>query len=177
MSHATNRETLARVEGTVLSPRTRLTVEQIRELQAMVSRALQSAQALADGSAQATFNWAPEGLGPLRFSIVTRNDGVRIEISANSREVVKALEDGRANVERIIADLGLRVERFDVRLRAPGFSDSLSQPQADGRHPERNSNTQPDGGDALSIERSVEASLEEGEPATRLSLAEHEWVA
>ncbi|MCX6600593.1 MAG: flagellar hook-length control protein FliK [bacterium] len=177
LSNATNREALARVEAAVPTSRTRLTVEQIRELQALVARALQSAQGLADGSTRATFNWAPEGFGPLRFSFVTRDDGVRIEISSNRREVVQALEEGRANMERTIADLGLRVERFEVRLRAPEFSDSLPQPRQDGGHPERNSNAEPGSSDTVSIDRSVESSGEEAEPARRLSLAEHEWVA
>ena len=176
-SHATNREALARVEAAVPTPRTRLTVEQIRELQAMVARALQSAQTQADGTARATFNWTSEGFGPLRFSIITRDDGVRIEISSNRREVVKALEEGRANMERVMADLGLRVERFEVRLRAPEFSDSLPQPRPDGGYPERNSNAEPGSSDAVSIDRTVESSGEEAEPARRLSLAEHEWVA
>jgi hypothetical protein len=161
----------------VPTPRTRLTVEQIRELQAMVARALQSAQTQADGTARATFNWTSEGFGPLRFSIITRDDGVRIEISSNRREVVKALEEGRANMERVMADLGLRVERFEVRLRAPEFSDSLPQPRPDGGYPERNSNAEPGSSDAVSIDRTVESSGEEAEPARRLSLAEHEWVA
>jgi hypothetical protein len=176
-SNATTRETLARVEAGVPTPRTRLTVEQIRELQALVARAQQSAQALADGSTRATFNWAPEGFGPLRFSIISRDAGLRIEISSNRRDVVQALEEGRTSVERIIADLGLRVERFEVRLRAPEFSDALPQPRQDGQHPERNSNAEPGSGDAVSIARSVEASPEEAEPARRYFVAEHEWVA
>jgi hypothetical protein len=176
-SNATTRETLARVEAAVPTPRTRLTVEQIRELQALVSRAMQSSQAMADGSARATFNWAPEGFGALRFSIISRDAGVRIEISSDRREVVKALEEGRANMERVIADLGMRMERFEVRLRAPEFTDTLPPPQQDGRYPERNSNAEPGGGDAAFIERSMEASPEDAEPARRYSLAEHEWVA
>ena len=177
VSGATTRETLARIEAAVPTPRTRLSVEQIRELQAMVSRALQTAQTRADGTAHATFNWAPEGFGFLRFSIVTRSDGVRIEIASNRRDVVEALEEGRAGVERMIADLGLRVERFEVRLRAPEFSDSLPQPQQDGRHPERNSNAEPGSSDAVPIEPSEEAARDEAAPVRRRSLAEHEWVA
>jgi hypothetical protein len=177
MSNATAREALARVESAVPSPRTHLTVEHIRELQALVSRALQSAHTGADGSAQANFNWTPEGFGSLRFTIVSRRDGVQIEISAGRRDVVEALEEGRASVERMIADAGLRVERFEVRLRAPEFSDSLLQPREDGQHPERNSSAQWESDDATFVEQDSDDSVDETVPQRRLSLAEHEWVA
>lgn len=176
-SQTSSRETPVRLESTVPLMRTRLTIEQIRELQAMTTRALQSVQKAADGTAQTSFNWSPEGLGTLRFNIAARSDDVRIEISSSRRDVVEALEENRGTIERMIGDLGLRVERFEVRLRTSDVNNQLPQTGQDGRHPERNPQAN-EGSSSPQLPDIAEDEVREG-PAvpTKKSMADHEWVA
>jgi hypothetical protein len=177
VAQATARETLTRLEAAVPTARTRLTVEQIRELQALVSRAVQGARTKSDGSTQATFNWRTESFGPLRFTIVSRSDGVSIEISSDRREVVEALEEGRTGMERMIADAGLRVEKLEVRIRPGEWSDFLPQTGENGRHPERNSNARPETPQAPLVEHEADDAREEVWLRPRVLHSEHEWVA
>ncbi|RPH92607.1 flagellar hook-length control protein FliK, partial [candidate division KSB1 bacterium] len=175
-STAPARESLPVAEAVVRPLRMLWTTEQIKELQSLAQRALQTVQTVADGTSQAVFTWTPENLGPLQFKIITRKDDVEIEINSSRQDVADALEEGRGTIERIIGDLGLRIERFDIRVRVPSAASDQAMTAFNEHHPERNSQAQQDGSTPVLTDGAVEEGAEEPTP-TRRRLAEHEWVA
>jgi hypothetical protein len=174
---AENRETSQAAPTTAAFSRIKFTAEQIRELQAMVTKAVQSARISASGSQEATFNWNVENLGAIRFRIVSRQDDVRIEISSPRQDVVNALEDGKGVVERMITDVGLRVEKFDVRVTASGRDPEwTNQAHERGDRPSRQSET--DTGFAGSGNGLSEGGSSDEPVVRRMPVgADHEWVA
>lgn len=156
--------------------RARLSVEQVRELQAMVTRTMQNARTNAFGESSTRFSLQHATLGALQFRVTTRRDDVAVEISSPNRETIETLEEARPAVERAMADAGLRVERFEIRLRDPqAIQDSMNrslendhQPMGD-RAAEESARLW-DGSEALAGD--AEEAIYE-----RPQLAEHEWVA
>ncbi|MBU0508916.1 flagellar hook-length control protein FliK [bacterium] len=156
--------------------RPHLTAEQVRELQQLVARAVQNTRANAIGESTTRFNLQHASLGLLQFRISTRRDDVAIEISSASHEVTEALDESRPAMERVIADLGMRIERFEVRLREPAaLQDNWGRGFQMDREPKRDAAAD-DSRPALYADpfsmRDEEESL-----ARRPLLAEHEWVA
>ena len=95
----------------------RLTAEDIRELQALVQKALASSRSAVNDSREVRFEWSQKELGNVRFLISTNDSDVKVTIQADRTEVAEAIEKSKAVVERMITDQGLRVERFEVQLR------------------------------------------------------------
>jgi hypothetical protein len=155
--------------------RPHLTLDQIKELQDMVSRAMSQTRVNLEGASEATFNWSPEGLGSMRFRITSSKDDVRIEIASNRKDVADMLEAGRGTIERMIGDLGLKVERFDVKMKmeadpreTPGQSYEHRHQQQNPQTPESQPGGMIGGGDLAA----------EPEPVTRKPLVpDHEWLA
>ncbi|MBU0692475.1 flagellar hook-length control protein FliK [bacterium] len=124
----------ARTDFTAYIPR--LTAEDIRELQALVQKALESSRNAVNDTKEVRFEWRQKDLGSIRFMISTNDSDVKVTIQADRKEVADAIEKSRSVVERMITDQGLRVERFEVQLRVSpdaqmnsnSFSDQ--QPQA-----------------------------------------------
>ncbi|MDD5088750.1 MAG: flagellar hook-length control protein FliK [bacterium] len=156
--------------------RPRLSAEQVREIQTMVARSVANTRTTVFGESSARFSMQHATLGALQFRITTRQDDVAIEISSPHRETTEALEEGRPAVERAIADLGLRVERFEIRQRdVNALQDPMNRGLDSERQPTRDhaassaEEAWADGGfDSGESENPVE-----GQPL----LAEHEWVA
>jgi flagellar hook-length control protein FliK len=169
------RESEQPLTPSVQTLRPRLTLDQIKELQEMVSRAMSQTRVNLEGASEATFNWAPEGLGSMRFRITSSKDDVRIEIASNRRDVADMLESGRGTIERMIGDLGLKVERFDVKMRMEADPRETPGQSYEHRHHRQDPETRESlpgglvpGGDAAA----------ETEPVIRKPLVpDHEWVA
>jgi hypothetical protein len=98
------------------SPKPRLSLEQIRELQAMVSRATRASQMTLQAS-EARFNWTTSELGTVNFRIESKNQEVTVEVSSARQEVVDAIDQSRLLIERVLSDQGLRLEKFDIQYR------------------------------------------------------------
>lgn len=105
--------------------RARLTAQHVFELQTLTARAMESMRPFGATGNAASFVWNTEQLGPIRFRIAATRDAVQIEIESGRADVADILDESKAVVERLIADQGLRMERFDVRLTR----DETSSPQ------------------------------------------------
>ncbi|MFZ5434419.1 MAG: hypothetical protein ACOZB3_11690 [Calditrichota bacterium] len=159
-----------------VSLRPRFTAAQVLEFQEMAARALENSRIAVDGTADVRFNWQHESLGMLEFRFTTRKEEVTIEISSGSKDVADALDEVRPAVERAIADLGLKVERFEVRLKVPNVNQDMNN---QGFQPNRNPEQKAEADTRISNPVHDQTSSEPIEEATpvRPVLADHEWVA
>jgi hypothetical protein len=174
---AENRETSQASPVTAQFSRIKFTTEQIKELQALVSKAMQNARVSVTGTNEATFNWNIENIGAVRFHITSNQDDVKIEISSTRQDVVDALEDGKGVMERMITDLGLRVEKFDVKIENGGReSDWMNQARERGEHSHRQTEAEPDFASSGSA-TSEPAAVAEPQVRRMPANADHEWVA
>lgn len=96
----------------------RFTVDQIRELQALVARALESSKSGQTETKEARFDWSSKEFGRLKFHITTLEREVAVQIAANRQDVADMLERSRPVIERMIVDQGLKLDRFDVQHEA-----------------------------------------------------------
>jgi len=152
----------------------RFSAEQIRELQSLVARAVQSARTLENGARETSFVWREESSGPIRFRILSRDDAVSVEIDSHRRDVADLLDGSRVAIERAMNDVGLRVERLDIRLRTGELADPENQgSQQTERDLDPNSQREAQPEWSSSEPNPVEDVL----PTTRPTQAEHEWVA
>jgi hypothetical protein len=151
------------------------TVEQIKELQALVSKSLQGSRLTVDGGKEAVFNWNHDALGPLSFRVSMRNDDVEIRIQYGRKDVAEALEEGRGTIERMITDLGLRVERFEVKVRAEGMAQDNTRQTQEREHPDHN--RRPEAGGETSGGMSLDSEPELEAIPTKAPWADREWVA
>jgi hypothetical protein len=159
----------------VATPRIHFTIEQIKELQEMVTRSLQTARTLTDGAREAVFNWNHENLGPLAFRIVTHKDEVEIRIDSDRKDVADALKEGRGTVERMIADIGLKVERFEVKVRPESPFQDMANQTNERNNPERG--RQAHGDEAMGASLSLDADEEEPASLPDNASADRVWVA
>jgi hypothetical protein len=156
----------------------RFTADQIRELQEMVNKALQSSQAMQSDTPEAHFNWNSPEFGALRFKIATHENEVSVQIASSRQEVVDTLEQSKAVVERIFFDQGLKIEKFDIQYRSdnPGSHANVTEQRSDGNGFNRENMTEqtttPDNGSFLQLD------IPEPKPAERpLFSGKREWVA
>lgn len=163
------------LSSSTLPSNLRFTVEQIKELQTLVSKSLQGARVTADGGREAVFNWNHDALGPLSFRITTRNDDVEIRIHSGRQEVAEALEEGRGTIERMIADLGLKVERFEVKHRPEAMTKDLANQAHEREHPDHSTGPDSETGSDMSLDLDLESEPETALPST--IRAEREWLA
>ncbi|HEY3295749.1 MAG TPA: flagellar hook-length control protein FliK [bacterium] len=156
-------------------PRAVFTLEQIKDLQAMVSKSLQGTRTTLDGSKEAVFKWNHEALGPLAFRISAKNSDVEIRIQSGRKDVADALEEGRPAMERIFADLGLKMERFEVKVRGEAMSHEPTTQTQEREHSQhgRKANSEA----ATGTNMDMELETEEEAPQRAPALADREWVA
>ncbi len=72
--------------------RPRYSPEQIRELQSLAAKAINSARMSRPGEGEAAFQWRHDELGVLNFRIVTHHADVSVEISSSRSDVAQASE-------------------------------------------------------------------------------------
>jgi hypothetical protein len=167
-------QTFARTDQPQFAPR--LSADQIRDLQALVQKALESSRAAMQKGQEAVFDWRQKDLGSLRFVISTVDKEVRVTIQSDRADVAEAIDKSRAVVERMITDQGLRVERFDVQLRTIGDPQARPENFAERQTQTRdNSNEQSGGGSADSGHSSADS--QEDAPRRRPPGGDREWVA
>jgi len=156
--------------------RARLSAEQVRELQALVARTVQNARMNAFGESSTRFSMQHATLGALQFRVTTRRDDVTVEISSPSRETTETLEEARPAVERAMADAGLRMERFEIRLRdSQTIPDSMNRGLENDHQPTHDQAAD----ESARMWDGSRSQTGEAEDAVyeRPQLAEHEWVA
>jgi flagellar hook-length control protein FliK len=151
------------------------TVEQIKELQTMVTHSLQGARLTVDGAQEAVFNWNHETLGPLSFRITARSDDVEIHIQSGRQDVADALKEGRGTVERMIADLGMKVERFEIKVRPESAMQDLANQAHEREQSGHGNRTDGDAPAGASMNLDLEPDEEPVQPSTTTPL--RGWVA
>ena len=156
----------------------RFTADQIRELQEMVNKALQSSQAMQSDAPEAHFNWNSPEFGALRFKIATHDNEVSVQIASSRQEVVDTLEQSKAVVERIFFDQGLKIEKFEIQYRSdnPSSHTNATEQRSDGNGFNREKMTEQtasqDNGSFIHLD------TPETKPAERpLFSGKREWVA
>jgi hypothetical protein len=131
-----------------------LSVEQLRELQSLVQRALESSRTSKIDSGEVAFDWSPRELGRLQFHIRTEESAVHIEIISDQPRVVDMIQQSRAVVERMIQDQGMRVEHFDVQFRNPSEEHERLNHSPQWTHRDAPSSPSPDSTGAASADES-----------------------
>jgi hypothetical protein len=153
----------------------RITAEKIRELQAMIARAVQGLMTSADGVNETVFRWNEPQLGRLSFRVATNGDDVSLDIRADRRDVATALEQNHTAIEQALANTGLKLQTFDVQ-HAPLHTELADTQHRHERYGEQHEPSAANASAETGFAKTV-STPEQTSEARKPIWVEHEWVA
>ncbi|MBU1706287.1 hypothetical protein KKB28_00050, partial [bacterium] len=162
---------------TFLHSRLTLKQEQLQELRALVDQVFKSSQPLRlDKGSGLKFVWMSKEWGPIKFTIGQFDQEVVAKVRVKSLEVQALLETHSDKLQKLFADQGLRLDRFEIESTAGTKLSAMPEVKWDEPRRQRGrSNTS----DEPQSVRLPDANIEVIPPvqAGRQQMDRHVWIA
>ena len=160
---------------TFLHSRLALKQEQLQELRDLVARVFKSSQPLRfDKGSGLKFTWMSKEWGPIKFTISQFEQEIVAKVKVKSLEAQALLETHTDKLQKLFADQGLRLNRFEIESPMNAKLSALPEVTWDEsrrqRHRSDASNEYPSAG-LPDIEAAPPVQVE------RKQAARHVWVA
>ena len=160
---------------TSLHSRLALKQEQLQELRALVDRVFKSSQPLQlDKGSGLKFTWMSKEWGPIKFTIGQFDQEIVAKVKVKSLEVQALLETHSDKLQKLFADQGLRLDRFEIE--SPANAKLSALPEVKWDEPRRQHGRSDTSNEQPSM-RLPDTEIAPPVQAGRKQMDRHVWIA